>query len=60
MDGRGAEVHDLCVDHRRRHVLVAEKLLDRANVVAGREEAGREEMMQSVASCGFVEPGQEA
>ena len=38
LDAGGAAVQDVGVDHRRGEILVAEQLLDRADVAAGFEQ----------------------
>ena len=48
-DAPGASIQDVGVDHRRAHVLVAEQLLHRADVVAVFEQMGGERVPES---CG--------
>ncbi len=48
-DARGAAVQDMGVDHRRRDVLVAEELLDGAEVAAVLEEMGGEGVAKGMA-----------
>jgi hypothetical protein len=43
-DPSTAAVEDVCVDHGRREVAVAQQLLDRPDVVAALEQVGREGM----------------
>ena len=38
----GASIQDVCVDHRRGHVLVAQQLLDGADVIAVLQQVGSE------------------
>ena len=52
-DAERTGLEDVGVDHRRAHVIVAEQLLDGADIVAGLEEVGREAMAQRVATGGL-------
>ena len=52
-----AAVQDVGVDHGRRHVLVAQELLYRSDVIAGSQEMGREAMAQRVTTCGLRNAG---
>src|ERR1017187_4007067 len=54
-DAEAAPVQDVGVDHGRRDVAVAEKLLDRADVGAALEKLGREGVAQRVAARGFAD-----
>ena len=49
-------VQDMCVDHRRRHVLVPEQFLNGANVVATFEQVGRKGMPKGVTAGRFSYP----
>lgn len=51
-----AAVDDVCVDHRRAHVLVAEQRLDGADVRARFEQVRGEAVAQRVAGGALVEP----
>src|SRR5262249_46453075 len=55
LDGGGAPGEDVGVDHRCADVLVAEKLLDGADVVPVFEEMSREAVAEGVAAGGLVE-----
>src|SRR3954464_7689310 len=47
-DTAAAAIEHVRIDHRRVHVLVAEELLDGADVVAGLQEMGRKAVAQRV------------
>ena len=53
MDAGGTAVQDVGVDHSRGDVLMAEELLDRADVAAVFEQVGSEGMAEGVA-CGAL------
>ena len=53
VDGEGAGVHDVGVDHGGAHVFVAEEFLDGADAVAGFEEVGGEGVAEDVGGDAF-------
>jgi len=55
VDRRGASVEDVGIDHRHPDVLVAQELLDGANVVACFEEVGGEGMSEGVAGNALMD-----
>ena len=48
-----AAVEDVRVDHRGADVAMAKQFLDRAQVVAGLQQVGREAVPQGMAACGL-------
>jgi len=53
LDGEGAGVHDVGVDHGGAHVFVAQEFLDGADAVAGFEEVGGEGVAEDVGRDAF-------
>jgi hypothetical protein len=56
-DGEGAAVQNVGVDHGRGDVVVAEKFLDGADVVAGFEQVGCKAVPEAVTGCAFDDWG---
>lgn len=58
LDGEWTAIEDMCVDHGRRHVPMAEKVLHGSDVVAVFEHVRGERVAQSVRRDVFVNLGQ--
>ena len=56
LDSPAAPVQDMGVDHRRAHVLMAQQLLDRPNIIPVLQQVGRKGVAKRMAACRFGDP----